>query len=214
VKFAQCRSVSVHKTWSIFLTLSLFFGASTAFGSAPSIMTFQSKITSPNGTALESANVNFRFTFLDATGTCVLYVEDYANKDMTGSQGVVAIPLGSGTKVYPPAAISLYEVFNNSTASFNCQAGGTVSPTATDNRQVVMQFNDGSGWQTLPQMAINAVPFANYATRAESLGAFTASAYLRPSTLPTCTASQALTWDGSTFTCLAAGGGGGSTYAV
>jgi len=195
---------------SIFLLLA--FAKQIAFAGAPSIMTFQSKIISPSGTALEASSVNFRFTILDSAGTCVLYVEDYNNVNMTGTQGVVAIPLGSGTKVYPPAAVSLYEVFNNSTASFNCQAGGTASPTATDNRQVVMQFNDGAGWQTLPQMAINAVPFANYATRAESLGAYAANAYLRPSTLPTCTASQALTWDGSTFTCLTAGGGGGSTY--
>lgn len=202
----------MQKKLSKITIFSVLLYSGIVWANAPSIMTFQSKIVSPTGTALEASSVNFRFTILDSAGTCILYVEDYANINMTGSQGVVAIPLGSGTKSYPPAAVSLYEVFNNSTASFNCQAGGTVSPAATDNRQVVMQFNDGSGWQTLPQMAINAVPFANYASRAESLGAYAANAYLRPATLPTCTASQALTWDGSTFTCLAAGGGGGSTY--
>ncbi len=194
------------------VALAIFFSfiMQSAFAGAPSLMTFQSKIVLPTGAALESASVNFRFTILDSTGTCVLYVEDFSAVNMTGSQGVVAFPLGSGTKIYPPAAVGLYEVFNNSTASYNCQAGGTFSPTGTDNRQVVMQFNDGGGWQTLPQMAINAVPFANYATRAESLGAYPSTDYLRPTTLPTCAGGQALTWNGTTFTCTA--GGGGSTY--
>lgn len=187
----------------------LFF-VSSAGASSPNFMTFQTRILSPGGAALEAASVNFRFTILDTAGTCTLYVEDYTNINMTGTQGIVSFPLGSGTKAYPPTATNLYEVFDNSVASFPCQTAGTVSPAATDNRQVVMQFNDGSGWQTLPQMAINSVPYANYATRSENLGAYPAANYLRPASLPTCSAGQSLRWDGATFTCIAAGGG--STY--
>jgi len=192
---------------SIITKLGLLLFVGVVHAGAPSLMTFQSKIILPSGTALESASVNFRFTTLDSAGTCVLYVEDFSTVNMTGSQGVVAIPLGSGVKVYPPTATNLYDVFNNSTASYNCQAGGTFSPTGTDNRQVVMQFNDGGGWQTIPQMAINAVPYSNYATRSENLGDYAASAYLRPTTLPTCTGSQALSWNGTTFACVSASGG-------
>lgn len=31
---------------------------------------------------------------------------------------------------------------------------------SSDQRKPVMQFNDGSGWQTVPGMKINSVPFA------------------------------------------------------
>ncbi len=77
-----------------------------------------------------------------------------------------------------------------------------------------MQFNDGSGWQTVPQMAINSVVYANYATRAENLGNYPATDYLRPANLPTCTGSQALSYDGTVFTCIAAGGGAGGVTTV
>lgn len=205
------------RIWNVsFLIKTIFFlfGSCLAFANSPIFTTFQSKIVSPSGTELEAASVNFRFTILDSAGTCVLYVEDFNAVNMTGTKGIVSFPLGSGTKAYPPAAVSLYKVFDNSTPSFNCQAGGTYSPTSADNRQIVMQFNDGSGWQTLPQMAINGVPYANYATRAESLGDYAATSYLRPATLPTCTAGQAMTWDGTTFTCMTPAGGGGGVTSV
>ena len=82
----------------VYLTVTLFIFE--AFAGAPSVMTFQSKILSPNGTPLENSSVNFRFTILDSAGTCALYVEDYSNINMTGSSGVVSITLGSGKKVY------------------------------------------------------------------------------------------------------------------
>ncbi len=176
----------------------------------PTMTTFQARIMSPNGAPLESGSVNFRFTVLDTVGTCILYVEDYANVSMAGSQGLAIFGLGSGTKAYPNNAAKMVDIFNNSATSFPCQAGGTYMPGPNDRRQLVMQFNDGtSGWQTLPQMAINSVLYANYATRAENLGNYTVSDFLRPSTLPLCTGSQALSFDGATFSCIAAGASGG-----
>lgn len=178
-------------------------------------MTFQTKILSPSGTPLEAGSVDFRFTVLDSTGTCTLYVEDFSNITMTSSKGVASFSLGDGSKQFPPTATNLYEVFNNAPASgFACQGSGTpYNPSIIDNRQIVMQFNDGAGWQTLPQMSINSVPYAHYATRAENLGAYPSTAYLRPTTLPTCGGSEALRWSGSAFSCITAGGGGGGpTY--
>jgi trimeric autotransporter adhesin len=192
--------------------LTILFLGVNSFAGVPTSMTFQTKILLPGGSALEAGSVNFRFTILDSVGTCILYVEDFSGVNMTGSQGVVSFPLGSGTKQFPATATNLYEVFNNSAASYPCQAGGTYSPSGSQNRQIVMQFNDGSGWQTVPQMAINGVPYANYATRADSLGSYVAADFLRPTTLPICGAGQALHWDGTVFTCVTASlGAGGIT---
>jgi trimeric autotransporter adhesin len=189
----------------------ILFISSISFAGTPTVTTFQTRITTPSGAALEAASVNFRFTILDSAGTCALYVEDYANVNMSGSSGIVSFSLGAGAKQYPAGLVSMYEVFNNSAPSFPCQAGGTYVPGPTDRRQIVMQFNDGSGWQTLPQLAINSVFYSNYAIRSENLGSYPANDYLRPVTLPTCTASQSLRWDGTTFTCITAGGGGSMT---
>ena len=134
----------------------------------PPVTTFQARIIAPNGQPVQAASVNFRFTILDSAGTCALYVEDYANVNMGLSEGIATFSLGSGAKVFPTIAVAMVEVFNNSAPSIPCQAGGIYTPGAFDRRQVVMQFNDGtSGWQTVPQVAINSVFFANYANRAD-----------------------------------------------
>ena len=193
---------------------SLILVYATAYASSPNYTTFQTRIFTPAGAPLEGAAVNFRFTILDSVGTCTLYVEDYAGVNMTGSSGVVSFSLGSGTKSYPAGIVSMYEVFNNSTAPIPCQAGGNFTPGTNDRRQIVMQFNDGSGWQTLPQMAINSVFYSTYASRAEKLGDFVATDYLRPTTLPTCAVNQALRFDGTNFTCVATSSGAGTVTSV
>ena len=181
-----------------------------SFASAPDYTTFQTKIIAPSGLGLEASAVDFRFTILDTVGTCVLFIEDYVGVNMTGSSGVVSFSLGSGAKTYQGNAATMSEVFNNAPSlPHACQAGGNYPPGATDRRQIAMQFNDGSGWQTLPQMAINSVFYSNYAARAEKLGNFAASAYLRPATLPSCMVGQALHFNGTSFTCVAASGGAG-----
>lgn len=137
------------------LLLFSFFASNKSYGDevAPSVMSFKTKISTAEGQPLEAASVTFRFTILDTAGTCVLYVEEYSNVSMKNSKGVVSFTLGSGNKTYPNTAISLHEVFNNSINSLSCQAGGTVSLKSTDKRKVVMQFNDGKPWQTLPEIA-------------------------------------------------------------
>lgn len=184
-----------------FSTVLLFLWGYSSLAAAPNNTTFQTRITTPSGQPLEASSVNFRFSILDAVGTCTLYVEDYNGINMSNSQGVVSFALGSGIKQFPVGAVAMFDVFNNSAASFPCQAGGSYIPSSVDRRQIVMQFNDGNGWQTLPQMAIYSVPFAAYATRAESLAGYSASDFLRTATLPVCTSGQALNYNGTTITC-------------
>ena len=130
---------------------------------------------------------------------------------MTSSAGNISFALGSGLKTFPASATTFAQVFNNATPALACDAGGppTYSPQSNDDRKVVMQFNDGSGWQTLPAMAINAVPYAIYAGDSLRLGGVSATSYVRYSTIPTCTASQAIRYDGSSFSCVTLSSGGG-----
>lgn len=188
--------------------------------------TYQAKIIKPDGTPLESTNVNFRFTILDPLSTCVLYTENFNTINMAGSGGLVYFSLGSGIKTFPTSGtVNFSDVFNNHGSPLACAAGGppSYSPAANDLRKIVMQFHDGSGWQTLPAMAINHVPYAMYANNAASATTALNSAQLNGKTdldfvqvtsIPTCSASQALQFNGASFSCVAVGGSGGSGTVV
>ena len=75
---------------------------------------------------------------------------------MTGSNGLVTLHMGSGTRTFPVAATTLYDIFNYG-SSLSCLSVGStggsgtpiapVTPTVIDRRRVVVEFNDGSGWQ-------------------------------------------------------------------
>lgn len=193
----------------------LALGATISHAS-PGLITFQSRIVKPDGTALEASSVSFRFSVTDTVGSCVIYQEDFSSINMSASKGLISLSLGAGTKVFPAGPMPLPNVFNNyGSPLFNCQAGGTINAGLTDRRKLVMQFNDGSGWQTLPAMDINSNPFAMQASNAYSLGGFSANDYLRPAALTPCNpATEALTFNGTSFTCVAVGGGGSASYSA
>ncbi len=194
------------------LFVSLF--ATSAFA-IPGLTTYQARIIQPNGVPLESNGVSFRFTVLNPAANCILYIEDYNAINMNNTSGLVTFSLGSGTKIYPTSGtVTFQDIFSNSSAPLACQASGTYGPDANDVRKIVMQFNDSNGWQTLPAMSINAVPYAMFATDAQKLGGVSATSYIQYSAIPTCTASQALQYTGSGFLCITAGGGGGASATI
>ena len=106
-------------------------------------------------------------------------------------------------------------VFDNSVTSFSCQTPGIYNPIATDKRKIVMQFNDGAGWQTLPAMTINAVPYAMYATKSRDsirLNNKADTAFVEYATLASLNcnaATHAITFNGVSFSCIAVGSGSG-----
>ena len=180
----------------------------------PGVTTYQAKIIKPDGNALEANNVNFKFTILNPLGTCILYSETYSSINMTDTGGIISFSLGSGIKTYPVSATTFAEVFSNITPSLSCDSGGPVSysPGASDVRKIVMQFHDGNGWQTLPAMDINAVPYAMYANDSLKLNGKTDADFVEVSTLPmTCGVSEALRFNGTAFSCIAVGSGGGGS---
>ena len=187
----------------------------TAFA-GPVKTTYQAKIVKPDGLPLESNNVNFKFTILDTAGTCILYAETFSAVNMASTGGLVSFALGSGVKTYPVSSTTFEQVFSNITPSLSCDASGPVSiaPAANDIRKIVMQFHDGSGWQTLPAMSINAVPYAMYATSAETFGGVSASAYVQKNDLSSCPGGQALTYNGISFSCIAVGSSGSVSAAA
>lgn len=193
--------------------------------------TYQAKIIKPDGVPLESTSVNFRFTILDPLGACILYTENFNTINMDGTGGLVYFSLGSGIKTFPvSASVNFSDVFNNYGAALSCASGGPPSytPAANDLRKIVMQFQDGSGWQTLPAMSINYVPYAMYAKNAASattavnsnqLNGKTDLDFVQVSVIPTCAASQALQFNGASFACVSVnsgggGGGGGGSITV
>ena len=194
----RLRRLNTHLIVFIFLFAFANLYAFTTQAS-PLRTTYQAKIIKPDGYPLESAGVNFQFTILDPAGTCILYAESYSSIDMTGTGGIISFALGSGIKSYPASATTIADVFSNSITSLTCNDGDPnpphtyYNPAATDIRKIVMQFQDSNGWQTLPAMAINAVPYAMYAGDAQKLGGVSATSYVRYSSIPTCGASTVIT---------------------
>lgn len=176
----------------------------------PGTTTYQAKIIKPDGYPLEATSVNFKFTILDPLGSCILYAETYSAVNMSSTAGLVSFALGSGLKSFPASATTFENVFSNITPALTCDAGGPgiYTPGASDTRKIVMQFHDGAGWQTLPAMSINAVPYAMYANDSQKLGGVSATAFVQDSEIPTCAGGQALFYNGTMFSCVAVGGGG------
>ncbi|MCM2354914.1 MAG: hypothetical protein NDI63_14935, partial [Pseudobdellovibrio sp.] len=191
---------------------ALLFCGVFAFA-GPVRTTYQAKIIRPDGYPLEASNVNFRFTVLDTVGSCVLYVEDYTAVNMSQSGGLISFSLGNGNRTFPASGTSktFQNTFDNSTPAFSCQTPGVYNPDPDDARKIVMQFNDGTGWQTLPAMTINAVPYAMYADKSfdsQTLNGKADTAFVENSTLAALNcnpATHAITFNGVSFSCIPVG---------
>ena len=182
----------------------------------PGYTTYQAKIIKPDGYPLEASNVNFRFTILNPLGTCILYSENYSAVNMTGTGGVISFSLGSGVKLFPASATTFADVFSNITPALSCDVGGPglYNPAANDARKIVMQFHDGNGWQTLPAMSINAVPYAMYANDASKLGGVSATSFVKRTEIQSCSSGEALFYNGTGFSCVTLGSGGSVSAAA
>lgn len=128
---------------------------------------------------------------------------------MQGSGGLTFFSLGAGNRTYPVSGgTTLESVLDNSVVSFACQTPGLYAPTSADNRKIVMQFNDGNGWQTLPAMAINSVPYAMYAGKSDNAIKFNGksdTAFVEYSTLTSLncnSTTHAITFNGVSFSCI------------
>ena len=175
--------------------------------------TYQAKIVKPDGYPLEAPVVNFKFSVLDAAASCVLYSENYSNVDMRSTGGLISFALGNGIRDFPVSGATAVfaNVFDNLITSMPCQTPGIYNPQPSDSRRVVMQFNDGTGWQTLPAMTINDVPYAMYAGKANEAKALNGkadTAFVEYSTLANLncnSVTEAITFNGVSFSCVPVG---------
>lgn len=200
----------------ILLFLAVILGANSQAYAISSRTTYQAKIVKPDGYPLEAANVNFKFTILDPAASCILYSENYAAVDMRSTGGLISFALGNGVRDFPVSGTTAIfaNVFDNSIFSMPCKSPGIYTPQPEHGRTIVMQFNDGGGWQTLPAMTINAVPYAMYAGKSENslkLNNKADTDFVEYSSLAglNCQANEAIKFNGVSFSCIAVGSGGG-----
>jgi hypothetical protein len=132
-------------------------------------LNLQGRILKPDNTPVDGSNVQFKIQIRSAgSEDCLLYQETQA-LDMRNSNGLFSLKIGDGTRVSSlvDGGYPLDRVFGNrgtldfsSTHPAACLLGSTFSPATADHRKLVYFFNDGSGWQTVPSMAINWVPYS------------------------------------------------------
>ncbi|UOF01041.1 tail fiber domain-containing protein [Bdellovibrio reynosensis] len=212
----MCRAGLVGIVFVLFLSIA---------GASPSFLTYQGRILKSDGTPLEYASTQFRFSIKDATGK-IIYEELSATVDLTGSNGIFDVSIGSGTVQYPIAAdttalyaggFKLADAFNNS-RSFYCkgQASATCyQPTSGEKRFLKVQFFDGNSWNTIsPDMEIRSVPFAAYSSTSEKLGSYSPADFFLKNGMAACNANDFITYDGTNLSCATPAGGGGAVTGV
>lgn len=192
-----------------FLLIGVLF-VSLAQASGPKTVHISGRILdNTTDLPLTAGSVDFKVKVLSPTN-CLLYEEQHLGKDLSGSDGVFSLSVGSGT-----AAVNVYatvgqeqtrenilKVFSNHTTTLNglqsedqgiesTVCNGTYTPAAGDLRKVKIVFNTGSGGPRtiLPYHQIGTVPYSMVAQEAsmahdsEKLGGLAASAYVKLSDL-------------------------------
>jgi hypothetical protein len=202
-----------------FIIGALVFGLSTTAFAVPKKIVLSGHIAKPDGSDLTSSNVGFKLSVLDQAGACVVYAETSSSLDLSNANGNFEITLGAGTKTYPTDGRTLVDVFDNSAATIACESGGTITPTSTDTRSLTIQFIDNTestpAWRTFTTgIPLTSVPSAFFADSASKLGTNVASDFVIKTGIPTCTAGQFLTWDGTSLSCNAAAAAGNYVTAL
>ncbi|XGC80309.1 tail fiber domain-containing protein [Bdellovibrio bacteriovorus] len=191
---------------------------------APNSLTYQGRIVKSDGTPLEYNNVSFVFEITSPNGSCVIYREQKNGVNMANSKGVFDVPIGTGTKLFPPSpTATLLSAFDNSQVQ-DCgdadnNVASTYTPSASHTRLLRVQFHDGTGWKLIsPDNEIRSVPFAAYSSSAETakkaadadtLGTHPLADFVLKTGITTCAIGQYLTYDGTTFACQNDAGGAG-----
>jgi hypothetical protein len=119
---------------------------------------YSTQILEADGNPIEAALANFRFTLFDFSLNCTLYIEEYNLINMQNSAGFVTFTLGSGNRVFPrdAARASFNSLFGNNKDSFDClEKGLTYEPEKWHTRRLAMQYNDGSGWKSMPTINVS-----------------------------------------------------------
>ncbi len=212
----------------LFSFLSILFLSAVAAATSVETVTYNGRLINPNGTPLEAPAVQFTMKIMDYTENCVLYKETQT-LNMTGSNGAFSLVIGEGTRI-DGGAQTLKQVFTNAgtLTGLTCTTGTTYTSAPTDDRRLVVSFNDGVASQTLASLAIKSVPFALESAQVTgygitnlakisgigSSGVLTPGQYSQVLQFPSvsCAINEILKWNGTSWLCAAdatgvAGGG-------
>lgn len=161
---------------------SLLLGAlatSSAWGAG---ITYHGRLLRPDGTPVLSTSVEFKLQIRSpGMENCLLY-EETQRKDLSASNGMFAITLNDGSAQPPfrndllPLDLALQNRGDYHFAPGICVGSLNYKPGATDDRKLVVQFDDGSGWETVPAQILGHVPMV---IESMTVGGFRADSLLR-----------------------------------
>lgn len=127
-----------------FFALSTVLLAGFSVDASNRYLTYQGRIKKLTGEALEEASVRFRFEITNPSGTCVIYQELSAPINMTNSDGVFDVAIGSGAATVADGSINIETAFQNE-RSFNCVGGGSYNAVSGHSRLLRVAFQDSEG---------------------------------------------------------------------
>jgi hypothetical protein len=187
-----------------FLSISSVFAAGV-----PSSFTYEGKVLNSAGTAPLTSVVSFKLSIYDPTGTCLLYQEQQANIDLSQTNGLFAVQVGSAIGAAKRVGgadqgLAMTAVFANNgqilaASTTGCTAGYT--PAANDIRLLRVAVTNGGSTVTIsPDLQINAVPNALVAETVQgvSLSVLNPTGMVISFTGPTCPTGY-LTADGTSY---------------
>jgi phage-related tail fiber protein len=170
---------------SILLLGLLTINLSQAAG-VPVGFTYEGKVLNSAGTAPLTSVISLKLDIYDPTGTCLLYEEQQSNIDLSQSNGLFAIQvgsvLGSTKRTVSDQNLSMANIFANNgqilaATTTGCSAGYT--PAANDSRLLRVSVTTGTTTVTIsPDLKINAIPNALVA---ETLQGQTLTQVMEPS---------------------------------
>jgi hypothetical protein len=159
------------------IALGVLFLSNLVYAGVPSSFTYEGKVLNSAGTAPLTSVVSLTLSIYDPTGTCLLYQEQQANIDLSQTNGLFAVQVGSaiGAVKRTPSdqALGLSTLFANNgqilaSGTTGCLAGYT--PGTNDIRILRVQVTNGGSTVTIsPDLQINAVPNAMVAETVQGL---------------------------------------------
>lgn len=151
---------------------------------------FEGTLLDNSGNAIDLSGASLKF-YVSANG-CYLYGE--SSSAAGDSSGNILHRIGAGSVLAGSPNSYSQNLFFGSATGTTTFAGNNCSVTASDTRLAEVQF--GSITATI---TIGTVPYAYSAT---NLNGKTSADFVQISAVPTCTASQALAYNGSSFACV------------
>lgn len=164
---------------TIFLFLFFTLWHNLSFAGSPQL-TYQGRILTAAGEPV-TRPVMFKLQIRSpGSEDCIMY-EETQTQDLTNTNGMFSLSLNGASSTRTDGGTYSFSriLANKGTFTFSagkCASGLTYVSSPTDNRNLKVFFNEGSGWENLPLQAINHVPLA---VEALQVGGFSAASLLR-----------------------------------